>query len=123
MASGWTKRILDAPRVAPGEDGLKPALDALGGEIVKLRSRDGLRLSGRWLPADPGPLPPEPGPTAGGAASAAASPSPTNVPTRSAKRVNSVGITYFVEGLAPIALRASRYWRAIVFSSIPDAAP
>lgn len=57
MASGWTKRILDAPRVAPGEDALKPALDALGGEVVKLRSRDGLRLGGRWLPADPGPLP------------------------------------------------------------------
>ena len=50
-------RILDAPRVAPGEAALKPAIDALGGEVVKLRSRDGLRLGGRWLPADPGPLP------------------------------------------------------------------
>jgi pimeloyl-ACP methyl ester carboxylesterase len=57
VARGWTRRILDAPRVAPGEPGLKPALDALGGEVVKLRSRDGLRLGGRWLPADPGPLP------------------------------------------------------------------
>ena len=57
MARGWTRRILDAPRVAPGEPGLKPALDALGGEVVRLRSRDGLRLGGRWLPADPGPLP------------------------------------------------------------------
>ncbi len=26
------------------------ALDALGGEVVRLRSRDGLRLAGRWLP-------------------------------------------------------------------------
>ena len=61
MASGWAKRILDAPRVAPGEADLKPALDALGGEVVKLRSRDGLRLGGRWLPADPSP----PGPATG----------------------------------------------------------
>src|SRR6185436_16966816 len=29
--------------------------------------------------------------------------------------VNSVGMTNFVAGLAPSALRASRYWRAIVF--------
>jgi pimeloyl-ACP methyl ester carboxylesterase len=72
VATGWTKRILDAPRVAPGEDGLKPALDALGGEIVKLRSRDGLRLSGRWLPADPGPLPGDAGPLPDGAIDAAA---------------------------------------------------
>jgi pimeloyl-ACP methyl ester carboxylesterase len=57
VASGWARRILDAPRVAPGEAALKPALDALGGEVVKLRARDGLRLGGRWLPADPGPLP------------------------------------------------------------------
>ena len=49
------KRILDAPRVGPGEAGLKPALDALGGEVVKLRARDGLRLGGRWLPAETGP--------------------------------------------------------------------
>jgi pimeloyl-ACP methyl ester carboxylesterase len=46
------KRILEAPRTGPEEEGLKPALDALGGEVVKLRSRDGLRLGGRWLPAD-----------------------------------------------------------------------
>ena len=47
-------RILDGPRTAPGEDALKTAIDALGGEVVKLRSHDGLRLGGRWLPADPG---------------------------------------------------------------------
>jgi pimeloyl-ACP methyl ester carboxylesterase len=43
-------RLLDAPRVLPEEESLGPDLDALGGEVVRLRSRDGLRLSGRWLP-------------------------------------------------------------------------
>jgi len=42
-----------APRRLPEEAGLGPALDALGGEVVRLRSRDGLRLAGRWLPASP----------------------------------------------------------------------
>jgi uncharacterized protein len=46
-------RILDAPRFGPDEDGLKPAIDALGGEVVRLRSRDGLRLHARWLPSEP----------------------------------------------------------------------
>jgi uncharacterized protein len=46
-------RLLDAPRTTPDEAALGPALDALGGEVVRLRSRDGLRLSGRWLPAEP----------------------------------------------------------------------
>jgi uncharacterized protein len=46
-------RLLAAPRVLPDEAALGPELDALGGEIVRLRSRDGLRLSGRWLPAGP----------------------------------------------------------------------
>ena len=49
-------RLLDAPRVTPEEAGLGPAVDALGGEVVRLRSRDGLRLAGRWLPAE---YPPE----------------------------------------------------------------
>ena len=40
-----------------------------------------------------------------------------------ASRVNSVGMTNFVAGLAPSALSASRYWSAIVFSSMPRAAP
>ncbi|HET7031213.1 MAG TPA: alpha/beta fold hydrolase [Candidatus Limnocylindrales bacterium] len=57
MTDGWTGRILDAPRVAPNEASLKPALDALGGEVVKLRARDGLRLGGRWLPAEAAPAP------------------------------------------------------------------
>ena len=34
-------RILDAPRFGPDEQGLKPDLDALGGEVVRLRARDG----------------------------------------------------------------------------------
>jgi pimeloyl-ACP methyl ester carboxylesterase len=45
-------RLLDAPRFGPDEQALKPDLDALGGEVVRLRSRDGLGLRGRWLPAD-----------------------------------------------------------------------
>jgi len=44
-------RLLNAPRTGPGEDGLGPALDELGGEVVRLRARDGLRLAARWLPA------------------------------------------------------------------------
>lgn len=47
-------RLLDAPRTTPAEAALGPALDALGGEVVRLRARDGLRLAGRWLPAEPG---------------------------------------------------------------------
>lgn len=57
-------RLLDGPRSGPAEGDLGPALDALGGDIVRLRSRDGLRLTGRWLPAEPAdqaePTPGEP---------------------------------------------------------------
>lgn len=49
-----TDRLLDAPRTAPDEANLGPALDALGGEVVRLTARDGLRLAGRWLPAERG---------------------------------------------------------------------
>ena len=45
-------RLLDAPRFGPDEAGLRPAIDALGGEVVRLRSRDGVRLGGRWLPSE-----------------------------------------------------------------------
>jgi pimeloyl-ACP methyl ester carboxylesterase len=45
-----TDRLLDAPRVLLEEAALGPQLDALGGEVVRIRSRDGLRLSARWLP-------------------------------------------------------------------------
>jgi pimeloyl-ACP methyl ester carboxylesterase len=48
------RRLLDAPRVLPEEAALRPALDALGGEVVRVRARDGLRLSGRWLAGEPG---------------------------------------------------------------------
>ncbi len=47
-------RLLDAPRVGPDEAALRPALDALGGEVVRLRARDGHRLAARWLPAESG---------------------------------------------------------------------
>ena len=47
-------RLLDAPRVTPSEAAIAGELDALGGEVIRLRSRDGLRLAGRWLPADAG---------------------------------------------------------------------
>lgn len=47
-----TERLLTAPRVGPDEGGLTAQLDALGGEVIRFRSRDGLRLAGRWLPAD-----------------------------------------------------------------------
>jgi pimeloyl-ACP methyl ester carboxylesterase len=46
------ERLLSAPRVGADEAELGPALDALGGEVVRLRSRDGLRLAGRWLPSE-----------------------------------------------------------------------
>jgi pimeloyl-ACP methyl ester carboxylesterase len=51
-----TTRLLAAPRVGPDEAGLKPDLDALGGEVIRLRSRDGLKLAGRWLPSETGPV-------------------------------------------------------------------
>ena len=47
-----SRRLLAAPRTTPDEAALGPAVDALGGEVVRLRARDGLRLAGRWLPAD-----------------------------------------------------------------------
>ena len=52
LSERGARRLLDAPRVGPGEDALGPALDALGGEVVRIRSRDGLRLSARWLPGE-----------------------------------------------------------------------
>lgn len=50
IAGRIAARLLNAPRTLPGEAGLGPALDALGGEVVRLAARDGLRLAGRWLP-------------------------------------------------------------------------
>jgi pimeloyl-ACP methyl ester carboxylesterase len=54
MSRRAADRLLDAPRVGPEEAGLADAVGALGGEVVRFRSRDGLRLAGRWLPADAG---------------------------------------------------------------------
>ncbi len=56
MIGRAANRLLDAPRIGPGEAGLKAALDALGGEVVRLRARDGLKLAGRWLPTEVGPV-------------------------------------------------------------------
>jgi pimeloyl-ACP methyl ester carboxylesterase len=47
------RRLADAPRRLPEEAGMAAALDLLGGEVVRLRARDGLRLTGRWLAAEP----------------------------------------------------------------------
>jgi pimeloyl-ACP methyl ester carboxylesterase len=47
------RRLVHAPRTLPDEHELGPAIDAMGGEVVRLRSRDGLRLSGRWLTSIP----------------------------------------------------------------------
>ena len=46
--------MLQAPRTRPEEASLGPALDRLGGEVTRIRSRDGLRLSARWLDPEPG---------------------------------------------------------------------
>lgn len=48
------ERLLHAPRTGPDEKSLSAALDELGGEVVRLRARDGLRLAARWLPAGSG---------------------------------------------------------------------
>ena len=44
--------LVTAPRRREDEAGLAEAIDALGGEVVRIRSRDGIRLSARWLPAE-----------------------------------------------------------------------
>lgn len=49
-----SRRLLEPPRTTPDEAALGPALDALGGDVVRIRARDGLRLSGRWLDAEDG---------------------------------------------------------------------
>lgn len=47
------RRLMAAPRRLPEESGMAPMLDRLGGEVVRLRARDGVRLTGRWLEAEP----------------------------------------------------------------------
>ncbi len=56
IARRGAERLLAAPRRAPGEEAIAAAVDALGGEVVRIRSRDGLRLHGRWIPADAEPV-------------------------------------------------------------------
>lgn len=52
LARRASGRLLQAPRTTPDEAGLGPAFDALGGEVVRIRARDGLRLAGRWIAAE-----------------------------------------------------------------------
>jgi pimeloyl-ACP methyl ester carboxylesterase len=47
-----SRRLIEAPRTTPDEADLTEALDGLGGEIVRIRARDGLRLAARWIPAE-----------------------------------------------------------------------
>ena len=47
-----SRRLLEAPRTTPDEAGMGPALDALGGQVVRIRARDGLRLAARWIAAE-----------------------------------------------------------------------
>ena len=54
LADRVATRLMAAPRRMPEEAGMAAALDALGGEVIRLRARDGVRLTGRWLIADPG---------------------------------------------------------------------
>ncbi|HEY5630479.1 MAG TPA: alpha/beta hydrolase [Candidatus Limnocylindrales bacterium] len=53
--SDWlARRLMAAPRRLPEEAGMAVLLDRLGGEVVRLRCRDGIRLTGRWLAAEAG---------------------------------------------------------------------
>jgi len=52
VADRLARKLMAAPRRLPREAGLAPAIDALGGEVVALRARDGVQLAGRWLPCD-----------------------------------------------------------------------
>jgi len=52
IAGRIARRMLAAPRTLPDEAALGPALDRLGGEVTRIRSRDGVRLSARWLGAE-----------------------------------------------------------------------
>jgi uncharacterized protein len=54
VSDRFARRLMRAPRRLPGEAGMTAALDRLGGEVIRIRSRDGVRLTGRWLAAEPG---------------------------------------------------------------------
>jgi pimeloyl-ACP methyl ester carboxylesterase len=53
LARRASRRLFERPRRFPDEGALGPDLDALGGEVVRIRARDGLRLSARWVPSEP----------------------------------------------------------------------
>ena len=53
VSDRYARRLMRAPRRIPEEAGMVPALDRLGGEVVRFRSRDGIRLTARWLAAEP----------------------------------------------------------------------
>jgi uncharacterized protein len=55
LTDGMARRLMAAPRTGPDEAASRPRLEALGGEVVRLRARDGVRLAGRWLPAEEAP--------------------------------------------------------------------
>lgn len=48
-------RLLAPPTARQDVPDVARALDALGGEVVRFRARDGLGLAARWLPADSSP--------------------------------------------------------------------
>lgn len=54
------RRLLAAPRTTADEARLRPAVDALGGEVVRVLARDGVRLAARWLPPESSPVEPSP---------------------------------------------------------------
>ena len=64
-------RLAQAPRRLPEEAGMATAVEALGGEVIRLRARDGVRLFARWLSAEP---PGDPGVEPDGAQPAGAEP-------------------------------------------------
>jgi uncharacterized protein len=53
VTDGIARRLMAAPRTGPDEAALRAPLEALGGQIARLWARDGVRLAGRWLPAEP----------------------------------------------------------------------
>ena len=52
LTDGMARRLMAAPRTGPDEAGIRAPLEALGGEVVRLTARDGVRLAGRWLPVE-----------------------------------------------------------------------
>jgi pimeloyl-ACP methyl ester carboxylesterase len=53
VTDAMARRLMAAPRTGADEAGIRAPLEALGGEVARVRARDGVRLAGRWLPAEP----------------------------------------------------------------------